>query len=149
MDANGNIETGDNTTKVTVSLASGAGTLLGTPTVTVKGGIATFSGLADKVAGTISLAFSATDGLTAGPSSNILITPDVATQLAFGKEPSAAATAGEAFATQPVIYEEDQYGNPETGDNTSTVTAALGGGAGQLQGRSRRPCREASPNSAA
>ncbi len=133
-DASGNIETGDNTTQVTVSLASGAGTLLGTTTVTVKGGIATFTGLADKLAGTISLTFSATDGLTAGPSSNILITPDVPSKLVITTQPSLGATVGQAFITQPVVSEEDQYGNIETGDNTTVITAALDSGAGPLLG---------------
>ena len=38
-------------------------------------------------------------------------------------QPSPTATAGQPFATQPVIYEEDQYGNLETGDNSTVVTA--------------------------
>ena len=29
------------------------------------------------------------------------------------------------FTTQPVVDEEDQYGNLETGDNSTVVTAAL------------------------
>lgn len=40
-------------------------------------------------------------------------------------EPSATATAGQAFATQPVIYEEDPSGALETQDNTTIVTASL------------------------
>ena len=134
LDANGNVESSDNTTQVTVSLASGSGTLLGTTTVTVKGGIATFTDLDDKTAGPITLSFSATDGLTAGPSNSILISPDAASQLAIGTQPSSTATAGHAFITQPVVYEEDQYGNLETGDNTSVVTAALASGNGPLRG---------------
>ena len=40
-----------------------------------------------------------------------------------------------AFGTQPVVYVEDQYGNLETGDNTTQVTAAsLPIGSGPLQG---------------
>ena len=49
-------------------------------------------------------------------------------------QPSATATAGQPFATQPVIYEEDQYGNLETGDNSTVVTASLASGTGPLQG---------------
>ncbi len=141
-DASGNIETGDNTTQVTVSLASGAGTLLGTTTVTVKGGIATFTGLADKVGGTISLAFSATDGLTAGPSNNILITPDVANKLVISTQPSAKATVGQPFLTQPVVEEEDQYGNIETGDSSTVITAALDSGAGPLLGTTTKTLQD-------
>jgi len=41
------------------------------------------------------------------------------------RRPSAAATAGQPFLSQPVNLEEDQYGNLETGDNSSVVTAPL------------------------
>jgi hypothetical protein len=133
-DANGNLETGDNTTQVTVSLASGAGTLLGTTTVTVKGGIATFTDLYDKAAGPITLGFSASDGLTAGPSTSILISPDVASQLVITTQPSATATAGQVFTTQPVVAEEDKYGNIETGDSSTVVTVSLASGTGPIKG---------------
>jgi hypothetical protein len=133
-DANGNLETGDNTTQVTVSLASGAGAIQGTTTVTVKGGIATFTDLFDTKAGPITLGFSASDGLTAGPSNSILINPDVASQLVITTQPSATATAGQVFTTQPVVAEEDQYGNIETGDSSTVVTVALASGTGPLQG---------------
>ena len=54
----GNLVTGDNTTQVTVtSLPSGSGPLQGTTTVTVSGGIATFTNLADNTAETITLHF--------------------------------------------------------------------------------------------
>ena len=58
-DQNGNLETNDNSTVVTVSLAGGTGTLQGTKSVTVAGGVATFAGLSDIKAGIISLQFSA------------------------------------------------------------------------------------------
>src|SRR5262249_38598703 len=49
-------------------------------------------------------------------------------------QPAATATAGQAFAVQPVIYEEDRYGNVETGDSSTTITASLASGSGALQG---------------
>jgi len=49
-------------------------------------------------------------------------------------QPSATATAGQAFAVQPVIYEEDQYGNLERGDNSTRVTVGLKAGTGPLHG---------------
>ncbi len=124
-DSSGNLLTSDNTSVVTVSLASGNGTLQGTKQVTAEGGIVTFAGLSDNTAGTISLTFSG-DGLTAGPSTNITVNPAAASKLVITQEPSATATAGQPFATQPVIYEEDQYGNVITTDSTDTVTAARG-----------------------
>ena len=50
----GNIETGDNSTVITATLASGTGPLQGA-TATVSGGVATFRGLADQKVGTITL----------------------------------------------------------------------------------------------
>ena len=125
-DQYGNLETGDNTTQVTASsLPMGTGPLQGTTTVTVSGGIATFTNFADDTAETITLHFTSLPVLTAATSSSILVTPAAATQLAIHTEPSATATAGAAFGTQPVVYVEDQYGNLETGDNTTQVTAVV------------------------
>ena len=132
-DANGNLLTSDNTSMVTVSLASGNGTLQGTKQVTVSGGVATFAGLSDNTAGVISLSFSG-DGLTAGPSTNITIKPAVPFQLVIHTQPSVAARAGQPPATGPVVYEEDQYGNIETGDNSTVFTASLASGNGPIRG---------------
>ncbi len=53
-DANGNVETSDNTTQVTLAIGTNpaAGTLSGGSAVTVSSGIATFSGLSINTAGT-------------------------------------------------------------------------------------------------
>ena len=134
VDSAGNVETGDNATQITVSLAGGPGKLLGTTTVTVQGGVATFPGLADDTAGSLTLAFSATDSLTAGAPSPIVVGPAAASQLVIQTQPSPTATAAAAFTVQPLVYEEDQYGNVETGDSSSTVTASLATGSGPLQG---------------
>ena len=132
----GNLETGDNTTVVTVALNGGAGPLQGTLTATVSGGVATFTNLADNTAETLSLKFTS-PGLTNATSNNIVVSPAAATQLVMKTQPSATATAGMAFATQPVIDEEDQFGNLETSDSTHTVTAARGSmGTASLQGTS-------------
>src|SRR5439155_1528668 len=72
--------------------------------------------------------------LTSLPTSSIVVSPATPSKLIITQQPSATATAGQAFGTQPVIYEEDQYGNLETGDNSKVVTAALNSGAGPLQG---------------
>ena len=131
--SSGNLLTSDNTSLVTVSLASGNGTLQGTKQVTVSGGVATFAGLSDNTAGVISLSF-AGDGLIAGPSNNITVSPAAPFQLAIHTQPSSAATAGTPLATGPVVYEEDQYGNLETGDSSTVITASLGSGNGPLRG---------------
>jgi subtilase family serine protease len=130
----GNVETGDNSTVVTVSLASGVGPLQGTTTETVSAGIATFANLSDNKAETITLKF-ASGNLQAATSTNIGVAPAAAYKLVIATQPSSTATAGSAFSTQPVIWEEDQYGNVETGDNISVLTASLASGSGPLQGR--------------
>ena len=132
-DQYGNLETGDNTTTFTVFLGSGAGPLQGDLAATLTGGVATFSDLYDDMAGTITLAFTG-GGLTSLASVPIVISPAGASQLLITTPPSTAAAAGAAFSTQPVIEEEDKFGNLEIGDDTTLVTAALASGTGPLQG---------------
>src|SRR5262249_33663972 len=51
------------------------------------------------------------------------------------QQPSATATAGVTFTTQPVVKLEDTFGNVVTTDSTHTVTAARGNhGTAALQG---------------
>ena len=59
--------------------------------------------------------------------------PGSPAKLAIGTEPSATATAGAAFAQQPVVWVEDAYGNLAT-NATGTVTAVRDAGSGTLQG---------------
>ena len=129
----GNLETGDSTTVFTAALSSGAGPLQGTTTTKLVGGVATFTNLADNTAETITLTFTG-GGLTSSPTSAIAISPAAASQLVIYTQPSATATAGQPLDTQPVVYEEDQYGNLETGDNRSVITAVLSSGTGPIQG---------------
>ena len=129
----GNLLTGDNTTSVTAYLGSGNGPLQGTLSATVTGGVARFAGLADQAAGTISLLFTGA-GLTSIPSVPIVISPATPNKLVIHTQPSGAATAGQPFATQPVVWEEDQFGNVVTTDSSSIVTASLASGAGPLHG---------------
>ena len=61
-------------------------------------------------------------------------TAGTAAKLAIQTEPSATATAGVAFAQQPVVVVEDQYGNVVTSASGLTVTATRDAGSGTLQG---------------
>ncbi len=110
VDEYGNLETGDDSTAITVSLATGNGPLQGTAMVTESGGVAAFTDLADDRAGVISLNFAGL-GLLAGPSSNIFISPAAAAQLVIQTPPFANVTAGNPLTDPIVIDEEDQYGN--------------------------------------
>ena len=96
-------------------------------TVTLANGVATFSGLSYNKAETMNIAFTTNAGsFTSATSNNIVVSPAAASQLVITTQPSATATAGVAFATQPVVKEEDAFGNVITTDSTHTVTAARG-----------------------
>src|SRR5271157_3382689 len=129
----GNVETGDSTHTVTAA-STGTASLLGTATVTLVNGVATFSGLSYIKAETIALNFTTNAGSFSATSSNVVVSPAATSKLVIHTQPSSTATAGVAFGTQPVIYEEDQFGNLETADNTTVMTAALNSGTGPLQG---------------
>jgi hypothetical protein len=132
-DQYGNVETADSSTMVTASLASGTGALQGAVTVQVSHGVATFTNLAEDSAGTISLGFTS-GALQAATSSSIVVGAGTASLLVIDRQPSTTAAAGGAFATQPVVEEEDEYGNVETADNSTRVTVSLASGTGPLEG---------------
>ena len=129
----GNLVQGDDGAVVTADLGSGAGTLGGTLTAILSGGVATFTDLAENTAGTISLQFTGA-GVSSLPSAAIVVSPAAASKLVIGTEPSSKATAGQAFGIQPVVYEEDQFGNLETSDNSTVITASLASGSGPMHG---------------
>ena len=115
-DSSGNLITSFNGT-VTVALAnnpSGA-TLGGTLSVTAQQGVATFSGLTLTTAGSGYTLAVSSNGLDSATTTAITVTPAASSQLLIQTQPSATATAGQAFTTQPVVEETDQYGNVETG----------------------------------
>jgi hypothetical protein len=117
----GNICSAD-VSKVAVAIAGPTGaTMGGTLTATAVKGVATFSDLIPKTAGSSSLTFS--DGkLTAATSSTFVVSPDAAAKLAFGTAPVATKAGALAAITVKV---QDQFGNTVTGD-TSDVTIAMG-----------------------
>jgi len=82
-DLYGNLETGDNSTQVTASLRTGVGPLQGTTTVTVVGGIATFTNLADNMVETITLLFTS-PGMAKATSNPINITDPPSGQVVGG-----------------------------------------------------------------
>ncbi len=125
LDKYNNPLTGDNADRVTVAVNGGpSSSLNGTPTVTVSGGVATFSTLSLTTAGTYTL--DANSGsLNQVNSASFVINPAAASQLVLTQQPSSTATAGVLFSTQPVVKEEDQFGNVVS-DSTNTVTAATG-----------------------
>jgi len=124
----GNLVTGDGS-NVTLSIATGTGTLHGTATANAVSGVATFAGLSINEAGTLTLR--AADGnLTNGTTGSFAITPAAASHLVITQAPaSGAAGALNAIA----VSVEDQFGNVVTSD-TSTITLSANNGPGDLLG---------------
>jgi subtilisin family serine protease len=134
VDAYGNvIPTDSSTVSLTLTGAAFEGGS-NTATVAASNGVATFNGLKIDLAG--SYTASGTDGalIPTGASNTFAIRPAAAALLVIEIEPSATATAGQAFGAQPVIVEEDRFGNRETGDDTSEISASASNGSAALQG---------------
>ncbi len=135
-DAQGNVVTGDSTTSVTVSIASGTGgTLGGTATITAASGVVTFTDLT--LAGTAGESYVlefAASGLTSAIASQHHGHPrhgdDAGGLDAACWRRRAAAT----LATQPVVQIRDAQGNVVTGDSTTSVTVSIASGTGGTLG---------------
>jgi hypothetical protein len=110
VDQFGRLETGDSTTEVTAALRTGSGPLLGTTTVTVSGGIATFKNLADDKAEIITLMFAGVP-LHSVVSNSIKVSPAPASQFRI----SAPATMPPNTAFTITVTAYDPYGNVATG----------------------------------
>ncbi len=133
LDQNDNLITSDNSDQVTLTIASGPGTVASGTTATVSGGIATLSNLVLDTAGSYTLAESATGGLSGANSSSFTVSPSTADHLAFGVQPS-NTTAGSAINPAVTVQVFDKYGNLLTADNTDQVTLSVASGSGSLAG---------------
>ena len=134
QDANGNTETGDNAT--TVTLAIGSNPSLGVLTCTgglgpktVTAGVANFTGCAITKTGTGYLLTATSGALTVPLNANAFnITAGTATALTFTTQPTSGqniqATGTGTFNASVAV--QDANGNTETGDNATTVTLAIG-----------------------
>ena len=128
-DIGGNTVT-SSTGSITVTVATGSGTLQNS-SATIQNGVATFSGLTITGApGNITLNFSFLALKTATSSSIVINGPPAKLQIVT--PPSANATSGFPFSTQPVVQLVDAMGNLVT-TATGTVTATLLSATGSLQ----------------
>src|SRR6266481_3290967 len=103
-------------TVVTAAIASGGGTLGGTPTATTNAaGAAVFTDL--KITGTVGgRTLSFTSGSLAGAtSSTVTVVPGAATQIAANAGDHQSAPAGTAVATPPSVVVRDVSNNPVAG----------------------------------
>ena len=77
----------------------------------------------------------ATDQLAlTGQSGDITVSGGAPSQLVITTQPSATATAGVAFSTQPIVHIYDGFGNILVNDNSTQVTATRAAGSGTLGG---------------
>ena len=126
----GNIVTSDSS-NVTLSVASGGGSVTGTVTVAASSGVATFSNIILDTARAHTLL--ASDGsLTTATSSSFTVSAAAASQVAFAQEPT-NVTAGSSISPAVTVDVEDQFGNLVTTDS-SDVTVAIHSGPGSLNG---------------
>jgi hypothetical protein len=135
QDANGNPSSPTSNTTITLSNASGGGTLSGTLTgsILTSGNSVTISTPVYSGADTMTLTASATAGetsLTAITSGNIVFSAGAATQLVFTTQ-STGGVAATAFPIQPVVTVEDANGNTLT-TYSSGITLSLNAGGGTL-----------------
>ena len=121
QDANGNLVT---TAGGTITIASTPEGVGGALTVPVSGGIATFGGLTLNKTGSYSLTASSSSGLPTIISSNIVVSPGAASQLAFTSEPPSTGTDGVAFGA--TVQVQDAYGNLVTASNASVAITTSG-----------------------
>ena len=120
---------------VTVAVTQGGGVPTSSPVTTDANGVATFTNLkvGGPVAGvgqTLSFSFS---GIGQPVTAALQITAGPASQLAITRQPSSTAGIGLAFAQQPQVTIQDQFGNVLTSSGAS-ITASLASGAPALAG---------------
>ncbi len=137
FDRFGNLRTNDNTSQVTVTVASGRGPFTpgSTVTATVFGGIATFSNLVLDTAGSYTLAASATGGAISPSSNGFTISPAAADHLGFTVQPS-AGVAGAPIGPAVRVQVLDRFGNYLSTDNTDQVTLSVATGPGTFDAAS-------------
>jgi hypothetical protein len=125
-DSDGNVITTDDS-DVTLAVDTGPGSIDGTATVKAVNGVATFSSVDFQTAGQYMLkASDSTDGLSNFNSTSFTVSPAKPSTLVFTNQPT-TGTAGVAFSSVQVTI-EDQFGNVETGDNTTVALSPSGPG---------------------
>ena len=126
QDQFGNLVTSDSTTVVTIEILNnpGGGTLSGTLTKQVSGGVATFEELSINKTGAGYTLRSKADGLTSVTSNAFNISPASPNDLAFRTQPT-SADAGVNILPSVEVTVRDQFGNIETADNTTVITIEI------------------------
>jgi hypothetical protein len=119
-----NVITGDNTTKITMGLGSyGTSEIEGITSRTVNNGIAEFSSIIYKKAENVSFMFKIASATVSVESDPYVVLPGPANYIKILTQPSAVATAGNTFQTQPQAAVCDVYGNNVTESMSITAEA--------------------------
>jgi hypothetical protein len=128
QDAQGNLETADNATQVTMAVTAGA-SVTGTNPVTVAGGVATFTGTGlTGTIGSYDLTFTSVPARTPATQTGLVLALGAAKKLILSTQ-AAGAENGAAFATQPVVQVQDAGSNVVTTDGSTVVTMTVSSGA--------------------
>ncbi len=137
-DAGGNVITSDNSTVVTLSISSNAGTFTCTGGLsrTVTTGVATFAGCTQTSTGTYTLTTTSSPVLTPVTGAAFTVTSGTAnklamcwgTALACPTTPPATVSGGMAFSTQPTVRVQDAAGNTVASDSSTVVTLSIASG---------------------
>src|SRR5690606_3846230 len=108
-DAFGNPVT-DTPTAISLALASGSGSIdCDANPVTTTNGVASFAGCHIDLAGTVTINASSAGIAASTTQPQVVVSAAAASQLVFATAPSATATAGQPFATQPVLVIQDAF----------------------------------------
>ncbi len=133
VDQNSNLLTSDSYRCGILAIASGPGGFDpgSTTTVTVSGGVATFSNLIFDAAGSYTLSETGTGGSSGPNSGSFSVVPVTMNHLSFLVQPS--NTTGGSAITPPVKVEVlDPNGNLVTSDNSDQITLTVASGPGAV-----------------
>ena len=117
---------------VAATIASGTGTLTGSPATAVDG-VATFSGLRVDGSGAVTLAFSTASPALRVVSATFPVAVGPAAKLTMAVQPSPSVTSAVPFPTQPVVQLRDVADNAVAQSGVA-VTASIASGGGTLAG---------------
>ena len=134
QDANGNTVPSDNSTVVTLAIATGGtgatltctGTTSGVTSLRVTSGVASFTGCSIDKVGTYQLTATSSPYDTPATSNAFTVSAGPPAKLTFTAQPS-VGYAGQPFAIQPVVAITDAGGNVAT-TSSATITLTLSGG---------------------
>ncbi|MGC8635334.1 MAG: hypothetical protein ACP5VP_11900, partial [Candidatus Limnocylindrales bacterium] len=134
QDANGNTVSSDNSTVVTLAIATGGtgatltctGTAAGATSLRVTSGVASFSGCSIDKIGTYQLTATSSPYNAPATSNAFAVSAGAPAKLTFTAQPT-VGYAGQPLPTQPVVAITDAGGNVAT-TSGATITLALSGG---------------------